>query len=49
MGLVLAHATSNVSEDVAIAKACATVAEELGMGQERVARLRYLLSLAAST
>jgi len=47
--LVLAHATSNVSEDVAIAKACATVAEELGMGQERVARLRYLLSLAAST
>jgi tetratricopeptide (TPR) repeat protein len=47
--LVLAHATSHVSEDVATARACATVAEELGMGQERVARLRYLLSLAGST
>jgi len=46
--LALTPATTKVSGDVATAKACATVADELGMDQQRVARLRYLLSLAGS-
>jgi tetratricopeptide (TPR) repeat protein len=47
--LALTPAISKVSGDVVTAKACATVADELGMGQERVAHLRYLLSLAGRT
>jgi tetratricopeptide (TPR) repeat protein len=47
--LALTPGISKVSGDVATAKACATAAVELGMDQERVARLRYLLSIAGST
>jgi tetratricopeptide (TPR) repeat protein len=47
--LALARATTRLSvEAVETARACATVAQELGMGQERVARLRHLLTLAGS-
>jgi hypothetical protein len=47
--LALTPAISKVSGDVATAKACAAIAVELGMDQKRVARLRYLLSLAGTS